>query len=301
MAPELALGDGDIDSLAISPLRELGAYEAMWDNPGVTFKTISEKFAARPGALPSDFLPEKKAGEYADFVRARFRAGHTDRFGVRVHGAGDYPEKLRDAAHPVELIYYQGWWDLAESRCVAVVGARKPSEQGLARARRLVRELVKDNFTIVSGLAAGVDTAAHETAIDAGGRTIAVIGTPLSHIYPRSNAELQRRIAQDFLLISQVPVKRYERQDYRQNRLFFPERNITMSALTEATVIVEASETSGTLIQARAALQQGRKLFILDSCFRDKRLTWPHRFAERGAIRVVDYDDIRQHLSPTTH
>jgi hypothetical protein len=106
MAPELTLGEGDIDSLAISPLRELGAYEAMWDNPGVTFKTISEKFATRPGALPSDFVPAKKAGEYADFVRQRFRAAHIDRFGVRVHGAGEYPAKLRDAVHPVELVYY---------------------------------------------------------------------------------------------------------------------------------------------------------------------------------------------------
>ena len=96
-------------------------------------------------------------------------------------------------------------------------------------------------------------------------------------------------------------MKRYETQGYRQNRLFFPERNITMSALTEATVIVEAGETSGTQVQARAALQQGRKLFILDSCFRNPRLTWPYRFAERGAIRVADYDDIRRHLSPTTH
>jgi DNA processing protein len=301
MAPELALDSPDFESLAISPLRELGAYEAMWDNPGVTFKTISEKFAARPGALPSDFVTTRQAGEYADFVRERFRAAHIDRFGVRVHGAGEYPEKLRDAVHPVELIYYQGWWDLVESRCVAVVGARKASDQGIARTLRLVRELVKDDFTIVSGLAAGVDTAAHETAIDAGGRTIAVIGTPLSHTYPRGNVELQRRVGRDFLLISQVPVKRYENQDYRQNRLFFPERNITMSALTEATVIVEAGETSGTLIQARAALQQGRKLFILDSCFRNKRLTWPHRFAEKGAIRVADYEDIRQQLSPTTH
>jgi DNA processing protein len=85
-----------------------------------------------------------------------------------------------------------------------------------------------------------------------------VIGTPLSRVYPKDNAELQRKIAREFLLISQVPVKRYERQDYRRNRLFFPERNITMSALTEATIIVEAGETSGTLIQARAALNQGR-------------------------------------------
>ena len=82
------------------------------------------------------------------------------------------------------------------------------------------------------------------------------------------------------------------------NRLFFPERNVTMSALTEATIIVEAGDTSGTLIQARAALHQGRKLFILDSCFRNPSISWPQKFADKGAIRVMDYDDIRQHLSP---
>jgi DNA processing protein len=181
-----------------------------------------------------------------------------------------------------------------------VVGTRQPTPDGIARTRKLVKALVKDNFTIVSGLAAGVDTVAHETAIEEGGRTIAVIGTPLSHTYPRENAKLQSMIASEFLLISQVPVKRYERQDYRKNRLFFPERNITMSALTEATIIVEAGETSGTLIQARAALHQGRNLFILDNCFK-KGLSWPQKFADKGAVRVVDYDDIRKHLSPAAH
>jgi len=301
MMAELALEATDFDARAISPLRELGAYEALWEDPDTSFKTLSEKFAARPGAVPSDFVPPARARECAAFVQERFHAAAVNRFGVRVHGAGDYPEKLRDAAHPVELIYYQGWWDLAESRSVAVVGTRKPSPEGLARTRRLVKALVKDNFTIVSGLATGIDTAAHETAIEEGGRTIAVIGTPLSHSYPRENTELQRKIATDFLVISQVPVRRYESQDYRRNRLFFPERNITMSALTEATIIVEAGETSGTLIQARAALQQGRKLFILDSCFNNKSLSWPQKFAEGGAIRVVGYDDIREHLSSTTY
>ena len=80
------------------------------------------------------------------------------------------------------------------------------------------------------------------------------------------------------------------------NRLFFPERNITMSALTQATVIVEAGETSGTLIQARAAFKQGRKLFILDSNFQNPKLTWPRRFEEQGAIRVRDFDDILSNL-----
>ena len=300
MTPELDLEATDLAARAISPLRELGAYEALWDKPDTTFKTLSEIFAAGPDALPSDFVPAAKAREYADFVQRRFHEAAVTRYGVRVHGAGEYPRKLRDAAHPIELLYYQGWWDLADSRSVAVVGTRNPTPGGVARTKKLVKALVKDGFTIVSGLAAGIDTAAHGTAIAQGGRTIAVIGTPLSEVYPRENAALQRQIASEFLLISQVPVKRYERQDYRKNRLFFPERNITMSALSEATIIVEAGETSGTLIQARAALQQGRSLFILDNCFR-KGLTWPQKFADKGAVRVVDYDDIRRHLSPTAH
>jgi DNA processing protein len=301
MTPELALEATDFEARAISPLRELGAYEALWEEPDASFKTISEKFAARPGAVPSDFVPPRRAEECAHFVQERFREAHVNRYGVRVHGAGEYPEKLRDAVHPVELIYYQGWWDLVNSRSVAVVGTRKPTAEGRKRAHQLVRKLVKDDFTIVSGLAAGIDTVAHETAISEKGRTIAVIGTPLSHTYPRENAELQQKIAAEYLLISQVPVRRYEKQDYRLNRLFFPERNITMSALTEATIIIEAGETSGTLIQARAALRQGRKLFILDSCFRKKGLTWPHKYEERGGIRVRDYEDIRKHLATTTH
>lgn len=301
MPPDLALDFRDFEGRAVSPLREMGAYEALWDERGATFKTLSEKFAAVPDSLPSDFVEPSKAHEYADTVLKRLREAVVKRFGVRVHGAGEYPEKLRDAAHPVELLYYQGWWDLAESRSVAIVGTRKPSQEGLARTRKLVRYLIRDGFTIVSGLASGIDTEAHKTAIAEDGRTIAVIGTPLNHTYPKENAQLQQQIAENFLLISQVPVRRYENQDYRFNRLFFPERNVTMSAMTEATIIVEAGETSGTLIQARAALQQGRKLFILDSCFKNKALTWPQRFAEKGAVRVTDYNDIKEHLSAKAH
>lgn len=130
MAPELALEETNFESRAISPLRELGAYEALWDKPDTTFKTLSEQFAARPNALPSDFVAPTKAREYADFVQRRFREAEVTRYGIRVHGAGEYPQKLRDAAHPIELLYYQGWWDLAESRSVAVVGTRTPSSDG---------------------------------------------------------------------------------------------------------------------------------------------------------------------------
>jgi DNA processing protein len=114
----------DIEALFVRVL-ELGAYEALWDKPGTTFKTLSETFAARPDALPSDFVPATKAR--ICFVRRRFEEADVTRYGVRVHGAGEYPQKLRDAAHPIELLYYQGWWDFADSRSVAVVDTRQPT------------------------------------------------------------------------------------------------------------------------------------------------------------------------------
>ncbi len=286
---------------AISPFHEMGAYEALWSRPETTFKSLAEEFARHPGSIPSSFVPEEQAHECAVSVKQKFEEAGIHDFGVRVYGGAEYPKKLRDAAYPVELLYYQGWWDLVASPSVAVVGTRRPTKEGLARARKLVKQLVQNGFTIVSGLAAGIDKVAHTTAIEGGGKTIAVIGTPLSHFYPKDNAELQRYISEHFLVISQVPLQRYESQDYRYNRTFFPERNVTMSALTEATIIVEASETSGTLFQARAALRQKRKLFILNSCFRNSRLTWPEKFAAKGALRVRDYDDIRKHLTPALH
>ena len=159
-----------------------------------------------------------------------------------------------------------------------------------------MKVLLADKFTIVSGLAEGIDTVAQETAIGEGGQTIGVIGTPLGHIYPKSNEKLQKTVAEKFLLISQIPVERYEAQNPKTNRFFFPERNKTMSALTQATIIIEAGETSGTLIQAREALKQGRKLFILNSCFENTNLSWPAKYESQGAIRVHEYDDIRREL-----
>ena len=296
MTHQLNLEYSSFEARAISPFHEMGAYEALWCREGATFNLLARQFESHPGSLPSYFVSPEEARECAAFVGQRFREAGI-RYGVQVHGAGEYPDKLRDAAHPVEVIYYQGWWDLAASPSVAVVGTRSPTDEGLARTRKLVRHLVEDDFTVVSGLAAGIDTMAHRTAMEKGGRTIAVIGTPLSESYPRENSDLQRHIAENFLVVSQVPLKRYESQDYRFNRSFFPERNATMSALAEATIIVEAGETSGTLIQAKAALRQNRKLFILDNCFQNSTLTWPARFESRGAIRVRDYDDIKRDLS----
>lgn len=288
----------DFADRAISPKRELGAYEAMWARQGAWFKSIAEGFRTHAGAIPSDFASKADIEKYSRLALGAIRNAGIKHFGIRIHGAGEYPQKLRDADHPVELLYFQGLWDLVNTPCVAIVGTREPSEEGKARAAKLARLLVADGFTIVSGLARGIDTVAHTTAISAGGFTIAVLGTPITECYPPENRELQQHIADKHLVISQVPIVRYSQQHVRANSYFFPERNVTMSALTEATIIVEAGETSGTLVQARHALKQKRKLFILENCFQNPSLSWPETYAKQGAIRVADYEDIKRHLAP---
>jgi len=282
---------------AISPLHEMAAYEALWDEDKASFKTIADKFRAHPGAVPSDFVKPEAIALYREKLNHAFKQYQVGEFGIRVNGANEYPKKLRDARHPIAVLYYQGFWNLVETPSIAVVGSRKVSQAGIDRTKKLVKRLVGDGFTIVSGLAEGVDTIAHTAAINFGGQTIGVIGTPLSHHYPKQNKALQEQIKSEYLLLSQVPFIRYDNYDYRHNRTFFPERNVTMSALSLGTVIVEASDTSGTLYQARAALAQGRKLFILESCFQNQNITWPEKYLSKGAIKVKEYEDIRRALA----
>ena len=281
----------------IRPRVEFAAYESLWLSSGVWFKNLAELFDQNPDAVPSELVPEKTVEETWKTLLELLGEDRIHQLGLRVHGAGEYPSKLRDADHPVEVLYYRGNWELADTPSVAVVGTREPSQEGVEIARRIARSLVSHGYTVTSGLAKGIDTAAHTAALEAGGRTIAVIGTPIFDAYPKSNSELQELIAREHLLISQVPFLRYRQQHFKANSLFFPARNITMSALTQATVIVEAGNTSGTLVQARAALAQGRKLFILDSCFRNSELTWPAKFLAKGAIRVGKASEIIKALS----
>jgi DNA processing protein len=278
---------------SIEPFKEMAAYEALWKDIPNSFKKIAEVFAKHPGLLPSEFVPSGTIADFAEKINPIIAELDWATVNVLIHMTYDYPSKLRDAEDPVELLYYMGDLGLLQTRSVSIVGARKASPEAIRRTQQLVRDLIKEQITIVSGLAEGVDTTAHTTAIELGGKTIAVIGTPLNEVYPKENKDLQKLIAKDHLLISQVPFWRYGQQDYRHNRGFFPERNKTMSALTEATIIVEASDTSGTLIQARAAIQQKRKLFILNNCFENPNISWPHRFLEKGAIRVRTFDDIK--------
>lgn len=276
----------------LSPLTEISAYEAMWDEcRNLTYRKLAMKFAENPDSIPSSFVE----AEIIERYRAKLLdvlSHFTLSMSVLMNHTLDYPSRLRDAEDPVEILYGVGDLSYLDTRGISVVGTRHPSEDGIRRAKKLAKLLVENGFTVYSGLAEGIDTAAHKAAIEAGGRTVAVIGTPLNKVYPKSNEELQKNIALNHLLLSQVPFIKYSKQDYRMNRLFFPERDKTMSALSEATVIVEAGETSGSLIQARAALKQSRKLFILNSCFENSSITWPRVLEKKGAIRVRDFSDI---------
>ncbi|WP_417456529.1 DNA-processing protein DprA [Kordiimonas sp.] len=281
---------------AVEPDLELGAYEALWLQQGATFKKIADRFRNDPTALPSDFVSRSEAMECFKKILEIFEKKELHAFGVRLNQTLNYPPRLREARHPLELLYFRGLWELMDSKSIAVVGSRKASDAGKARARRLAHGLVERGYTVVSGLALGIDSAALDAAMGCGGRVVGVIGTPICDYYPKESRSLQEKIATEHLLISQVPVLRYYEQHWASNRIFFPERNATMSAISQATIIVEASDTSGTLVQAREALHQKRKLFILNSCFERDDISWPERFLKQGAIRVRDFSDIWKHL-----
>ena len=188
-----------------------------------------------------------------------------------------YPRNLHDVFDRPPLIFIAGQWiEERDARSVAVVGSRAASEEGLRRATRLSRELVDLGFTVVSGLAQGIDSAAHIGALRAGGRTVAVMGTGLDHRYPKRNAKLADHILSDGgALLTQF----FPHQGPRP--WTFPMRNVVMSGLALATVVVEAGHTSGARMQARMALYHGRAVFLLHSLV--ERHEWAREYVEEGA------------------
>jgi DNA processing protein len=175
---------------------------------------------------------------------------------------------------------------------IAIIGSRKASEAGIRRARKLASLLSREGIVTVSGLAAGVDTAAHEATIAAGGRTIAVLGTPLDTCYPPENEALQEEIIAEHLAISPfAPGSAIHKSN-------FPYRNLVMALFSTATVIVEASDTSGTLHQARECLRIGRQLFILKSVAEDERLSWPAVMLAGGAKILDGFESFLDFIAP---
>jgi len=173
---------------------------------------------------------------------------------------------------------------------VSVIGTRNPSMEGVANAQTMAKALVENQALVVSGLASGIDTAAHQTAIDVGGKTIAVLGTPLNKAYPKKNFCLQKEIMEKHLAVSQFP------SGYPITRKNFVIRNRTMALISDATIIAEAGDTSGSLHQGWETIRLGRPLFILEPVVDDTKLSWPQQMIQYGAMKLSDPDDIFEFL-----
>jgi DNA protecting protein DprA len=176
-------------------------------------------------------------------------------------------------------VYYAGNLALLERPSISIVGTRNVSDDGAARARRLARELVAAGVVVVSGLAKGVDTVALTSAVESSGSVVAVIGTPLDRAYPAENARLQEHIYDKHLLLT--PFRVGERT-FKAN---FPKRNRVMAAISDATVIVEAS---GTLHQAAECERLGRWLFIMKSILDYERVSWPRNFIGKSKVALLN-------------
>jgi DNA processing protein len=190
----------------------------------------------------------------------------------------DYPANLHAVHDRPALLFVRGQLLACDRHSVAIIGSRRPSANGIQRADTLARDLSDAGYIVVSGLAAGIDAAAHQAALQTRGRTLAVIGTGVNRVYPPGHAQLQRRIAASGAVVSCFW------PDQPAARAQFPIRNGLMSGLTRGTVIVEATPRSGTRIQARKALAHGRPVFLHGALLEQP---WARELADRPNVHVA--------------
>jgi DNA processing protein len=197
----------------------------------------------------------------------------------------DYPGNLRRIYDRPPFLFVRGTLSDDDARSVAIVGTRRASEAGRALTREMAAALTQRGVTVISGMAAGIDSAAHTAALDSGGRTIAVMGTGIDRVYPKQNEALSERIAENGALLSQF----WPGAPPRGTN--FPLRNVVTSGVAIGTVVIEASSTSGAKMQARLALEHGKRLFLVESLVLQEE--WAQRYkSRRGAQVVHGVDDV---------
>ncbi|MBS3731739.1 MAG: DNA-processing protein DprA [Desulfobacterales bacterium] len=202
-----------------------------------------------------------------------------------------YPYRLARIADPPPYLYAFGE-DIPAGPAVAIVGTRNCTRYGISMARRLSADLAAMGMVIVSGMARGVDSGAHRGALEAGGKTVAVLGSGLSVIYPSENRGLYFDIAKNGTVISELPVKEIP------NSYNFPARNRIISGMSLGTVVVEAAKKSGSLITARLAAEQGREVFAVPGNIQSYKSTGTHALLKQGARLVERAEDVIEELAP---
>ncbi len=202
----------------------------------------------------------------------------------------DYPCLLREIPDPPPLLYVAGTIDTSEN-CLAVVGSRNATAYGITTTRQLCGDLVGKGLCIVSGMARGIDTAAHEGALMGKGRTIAVLGSGLEQIYPAENRELFQKITENGAVVSEFPLNAQPEAHH------FPQRNRIISGMSLGTLVVEATRNSGSLITARMAAEQNREVFAIPGSIHSFKSTGTHILIKQGAKLVEHVQDILDEIN----
>lgn len=203
-----------------------------------------------------------------------------------------YPALLRDLASPPAALYTDGDAEILWQPQLAIVGSRNPTAGGVDNARRFSRALARQGLAITSGLASGIDGAAHAAALEAGGKTVAVTGTGLDRVYPASNRSLAALIRNSGVLVTEFPPATEPRREH------FPARNRIISGLSLGVLVIEAGLNSGSLITARLAAEQGREVFALPGSIHNPMSKGCHRLIREGAKLVESVTEILQDLAP---
>jgi len=257
------------------------------------FESLSEIKGASASSLAALLnLPEEKAR----LVRNPLQLPELRRRVAELRGEsitlvdGSYPPALREIGDHPPALFFRGSFEQTLGPAIAVVGSRDASRYAIAVAEKLTADLVHAGITIVSGLARGVDAAAHRTAIATGGKTIAVLGAGLDSSYPLHNRSLRKEIERAGCVISEFPPGMPPRAHH------FPIRNRIIAGLSCGTLVVEASDRSGSLITARLAAEQGREVFAVPGSIFLNGSVGPHRLVQYGAKLVHDVDDILEEI-----
>jgi DNA processing protein len=197
-----------------------------------------------------------------------------------------YPSKLKNIPDPPPYLYYKGDLGIFEQPSLAIVGSRRPSDYGLRMAARIAGELASAGVVIISGLAYGVDGAAHQATLDAGGKTAAVFGCGMDIVYPSGHRAMAARIAESGCLLSEFA------KGVRPERFNFPVRNRIVAGLADGVLVVEAGEKSGALVTAGIALEQGKDVLALPGSVDSVLSYGPNSLIKQGAVAVTSAEDI---------
>jgi DNA processing protein len=264
-----------------------------WHSPDAVLAAPADELVQR-GCSPrlAEVITRGPDGDACRRIARELDAIARKRISVRAILDPAYPSRLRTIADPPPLLYVSGSLEESDQLAVAVVGARRATPAGQMITERLANELAAAGFTIVSGLARGVDAAAHRGALTAGGRTVAVLGCGLGRTYPAEHERLRHEIEERGAVVSELPL------DAPPHSGHFPRRNRIISGLSLGVIVTEAAIDSGSLITARLAAEQGREVFAVPGFVRAETSRGTHALIKEGAALIEEGQDVIDAIAP---